>query len=175
MISDIIRTMKKSEARLERFMPQRLCISEMVSELSGKYETWLASLHIRFYSQVQPDVYVECDSLQLEMVLHNFMQNACKHTKPGKEIRLSLRSEGNTCYIGVHNEGSGIPETEMGEIWKRYYRGSNEADGQGSGLGLYIVRDIIKRHQGNCGVFNDDSGVEFYCILPLQLAKEKEH
>lgn len=172
MISDIIRTMKRSEARLEQFIPQRLCVSEMVRELCTKYEVWLTSLHIRFSCQIQPDVYLECDSLQLEMVLHNYMQNACKHTKPGRQIRLVLRSDGNTCYIGVFNEGSGIAEGEMEEIWKRYYRGSNEAEGKGSGLGLYIVRDIVKRHQGSCGALNCDSGVEFYCILPLLLTKE---
>ena len=165
-ISEILQTMRGAQQD-SGFVICRQPISAAVTVLCQKYENWVAASNIRFKSEIEDDVFVECDWIQIEQVLHNYMMNAFKHTKAGKTISLSLRKERDDVYIGVHNEGEWVPAADMERVWKSYYQGAGEQSDTEIGLGLYIVKDIMKKHHGSYGLFNDKTGVEFYLRLPL--------
>ena len=166
LISEILQFMR-GEQQDSGFVICRQPISANVAVLCQKYENWVAASNIRFKSEIEDDVFVECDWIQIEQVLHNYMMNAFKHTKAGKTISLSLRKERDDVYIGVHNEGEWVPAADMERVWKSYYQGAGEQSDTEIGLGLYIVKDIMKKHHGSYGLFNDKTGVEFYLRLPL--------
>ena len=166
LISEILQTMRGAQQD-SGFVICRQPISASVTVLCQKYENWVAASNIRFKSEIEDDVFVECDWIQIEQVLHNYMMNAFKHTKAGKTISLSLRKERDDVYIGVHNEGEWVPAADMERVWKSYYQGAGEQSDTEIGLGLYIVKDIMKKHHGSYGLFNDKTGVEFYLRLPL--------
>jgi signal transduction histidine kinase len=166
LISEILQTMRGKQQDTG-FVICRQPISTYVAVLCQKYENWLAASDIRFKSNVEDDVCVKCDWIQIEQVLNNYMMNAFKHTRAGKTIALTLRKEHKDVYIGVHNEGEWVPESDMERVWKSYYQGAGERSDTEIGLGLYIVKDIMKKHHGSYGLFNDETGVEFYLRLPL--------
>jgi signal transduction histidine kinase len=166
LISEILQTMRGTR-KDSGFVICRQPISSSVAVLCQKYENWLAGSNIRFKSSVEKDVFVECDWTQIEQVLHNYMMNAFKHTKAGNTITLTLRKDRRDVYIGVHNEGEWVPEADLERVWKSYYQGAGEQSDTEIGLGLYIVKDIMKKHHGSYGLFNDKTGVEFYLTLPL--------
>ncbi|MDO5702873.1 MAG: HAMP domain-containing sensor histidine kinase [Lachnospiraceae bacterium] len=165
-ISGILRAVRKTDME-PGFVMSRMSLSKLISELCPKYESWLASKSITFESSMEGEIYTVCDGIQIEQAVNNYMMNASKHTKPGKTIRLTLRTENGSAYIGVHNEGKAISIIEIDQIWKRYFQASSERGDTETGLGLYIVEDIVKKHGGKCGAFNDSTGVEFYIILPI--------
>ena len=166
LISEILQSIRGAQQD-SGFVICRQPISANVTVLCQKYENWVAASNIRFKSEIEDDVFVECDWIQIEQVLHNYMMNAFKHTKAGKTISLSLRKERDDVYIGVHNEGEWVPAADMERVWKSYYQGAGEQSDTEIGLGLYIVKDIMKKHHGSYGLFNDKTGVEFYLRLPL--------
>jgi signal transduction histidine kinase len=166
LISEILQTMRGKQQDTG-FVICRQPISTNIAVLCQKYENWLAASDIRFKSNVEDDVCVKCDWIQIEQVLNNYMMNAFKHTKAGKTIALTLRKESKDVYIGVHNEGEWVPEADIERVWKSYYQGAGEQSDTEIGLGLYIVKDIMKKHHGSYGLFNDATGVEFYLRLPL--------
>jgi len=81
--------------------------------------------------------------------------------------------------INVRDSGAGIPPEEQQKIFKKFYRASNAAELQpnGNGLGLFITRNIIKRHGGDIGFESQlNRGTTFWFTLPLSssLVPEKE-
>lgn len=145
----------------------RTNLSEVMAEMVPKYENWLSSQGIMFAYSLDENVYVEIDQSQIEQAVNNYMMNACSHTKQGKAVRLSLEKEEGSCLICVYNEGNGIPKGEMERIWQDRYQ--KNAAGTGNkmnfGLGLYIVKDIVRQHGGTCGVENVQDGVRFWIRL----------
>lgn len=143
-------------------------LSDLLLELAPKYENWLSSLRIRFSTSIEEDCVAYMDPLQIEQALNNYMMNASHHTKPGRSVHLSLKSEANCFYLSVYNDGARIPSTELDNIWTSFYQsGEHRKDGATEiGLGLYIVKDIMNHHNGSCGALNHESGVEFWMKLP---------
>lgn len=76
--------------------------------------------------------------------------------------------------IGIYNDGAGIAEAEKEWIWERGYR-SEEKDVAGSGLGLYISREIVTIHGGSCGSENELSGVTFWMRLPVSSLEKQSN
>lgn len=105
---------------------------------------------------------VEADESRIHQVLTNLLNNAVQHSGKEKEIRVMLQQEikkgpqGPVKWIrcSITDRGAGIPEEELTLIWERYYRGSSNhtRSANGSGLGLSIVREILKLHGADYGV-----------------------
>jgi signal transduction histidine kinase len=92
---------------------------------------------------------VRADPDRLALAIDALVENAVKHTAPGKVIELSVRREGGLVVIAIADTGSGIPEQDVDRLFERFARGGNGADdGRGSGLGLAIVTAIMRAHGG---------------------------
>jgi signal transduction histidine kinase len=115
------------------------------------------------------DEVVLADRLRIEQVLTNLLSNAIKYS-PGenKVIVSSIRTD-KELIIQVRDFGIGVPPEEQGNIFERFYRSRDISNTiSGFGLGLYICRDIIKRHKGRIWVEPEEKGSSFYFSLPLQ-------
>lgn len=149
-------------------------LSELLSELVPKYENLLSSNQIELSSSIEENCVAYIDPLQIEQAINNYMMNAYRHTKPGKKVSISLHSEEKDYYIAVFNEGVCIPDSEVEGIWTDFYhKKTSEGKDMGMeiGLGLYIVKDIMRQHNGSCGAINHKSGVEFYIRLPKDVSE----
>ena len=165
LISGILRNIREKDGGV-RLNLKRICISELLAELVPKYENWLRSFGISFSSDIESGIMIIADAMDIEQAVHNYMMNACKHTKPGRKIRLTLRRDGERCLISVYNDGDGVPEEDIEKIWMSYFQGRQENGSMEFGLGLYIVRQIMLRHEGECYVVNREGGVEFFLSMP---------
>lgn len=87
--------------------------------------------------------------LWLKILLRNLIGNAIRYTPQGGHIRVRIEDHPQHAVISVQDDGPGITAQEEGVIFKRFYRGSAaSSDGQGSGLGLPIVKRIVEVHRG---------------------------
>lgn len=77
----------------------------------------------------------------------NVIENAIKYGN-GTKINLSFMEEENYLLITITNFGNTLPESETIHIFESFYRGTNSFEKQGSGLGLYICKEILKRMDG---------------------------
>jgi signal transduction histidine kinase len=136
---------------------------------------------------------------QIEQVLVNILDNACKFTRKAGSIKIvgypffwdrrqtkatvapemERRREENTrdpnsYRIDIADSGENIPEEHLGGIFEEYTSYSGGRDRSGGGLGLAICKMIITQHEGNVWAENTDSGPMFSFVLPLQQAEPTE-
>jgi signal transduction histidine kinase len=93
------------------------------------------------------DARVALDRASMRMVLANLLENAARYSPRGSTIRLRLHRDLRCCRLDVTDSGVGIPGKDLKHIFKMFWRGE-ESRVPGTGLGLYIVRHIVRDHKG---------------------------
>ena len=167
LISSILQN-SRMENKIQNAVLKWENLSDLITTLLPKYENWLTSKKIRFSFSIEEDCMAYIDSLQIEQAINNYMMNACRHTKAGRNVVLSLKSQEDCIYLSVYNDGPRLPEQELDRIWTGFYQTEkqNQTGEPEIGLGLYIVKDIMSHHNGSCGVLNQREGVEFWMRFP---------
>jgi PAS domain S-box-containing protein len=119
---------------------------------------------------------VAADEGQLRQVLGNLIDNAVKYSPDGGDVRIRLERTGDHVRFRVADQGLGIPPAEHGRIFEKFYRlDPHMARGiGGTGLGLYISRELVRRVNGRIWVEpNDVAGSVFYVEVPAAFEPEE--
>jgi signal transduction histidine kinase len=133
---------------------------------------------IRWAETSQP-VPAIADARRIEQVVTNYLTNAIKFSRDDQAVEVSLGTVDGLARVTVHDEGIGIPVAEQARIWERFHQvaGARAPSSSqiGMGLGLYISRTIVERHQGQVGVDSaPGQGTTFWFTLPLAPAHADE-
>jgi len=120
---------------------------------------------------IEPGISVKIDSEGMEMVLRNLLENAFLYSPGSPEVQVELNRSGKNCTFSVTDNGRGIDPKEAKNIFRMFYRVRETGENiRGTGLGLYIVKSIIKRHNGKISVQSSDSGRGSRFIISLPMA-----
>lgn len=106
---------------------------------------------------------INADSKRLLQIMENLKSNAEKYAKTNLEIRLELSGAGQSgkgVRIHFRDFGPGIPEEDIPFITGKFYRGKNCGDENGSGLGLYIVNELVAKMNGKLAIYNKEPGLD---------------
>lgn len=109
------------------------------------------------------------DKNAFENILRSLASNALDYTKPGGEVAIQLEKKDNSIILTVKDNGIGIPKEEQSRIFKKFARASNAVNFRpaGTGLGLYIVREMVKLLNGKIWFESEENrGSVFYVELP---------
>src|SRR4029453_10468742 len=99
--------------------------------------------------------------LRLEQVMTNLLANAIKYGA-GKPVTVSVRRHGGEVMLEVRDRGPGIPEAELGRLFRRFERAASIRNYGGLGLGLYFIQAIVDAHGGSVTAQNmPDGGARF--------------
>ena len=125
------------------------------------------TIKIEIGSDIPP---VSVDGEALSQVLHNILDNAAKFSSQEKEIIVEVVRRGKSIEIAVQDKGIGIPESEQKKIFEKFYRGkqASSVSPTGTGLGLTLVKHIMKAHKGDVVVRSQPGeGSCVSLILPI--------
>lgn len=132
-------------------------------EIAGKAEK--KGIRVRVMSP--EDFSVLCDRKWTEEAVCNLVDNAVKYSPQGSEIVIVAKKYEMYGAVTVQDEGMGIAESEIPKVFHRFYRGSQTAQEEGVGLGLYLAREIVRRQNGYIKVKSEPGhGSEFSVFLP---------
>ena len=120
--------------------------------------------------EVDEELIVEADEEKMRQIFINLLENAIRYSDRGTSILLKAVMEGRAAVIRVEDSGIGIPKEDLPRITERFYRvnkARSRADG-GSGLGLSIVNQLVKQHQGTLHIESElEKGTMVTVRLPL--------
>lgn len=120
-----------------------------------------------FEHNIEENIQLNFDPQSMETVLVNLFSNAQKYAKAGTKLSLALFKKGNKTTVEVTDQGIGIPEKEQKAIFDLFYRLGNEETRKtkGTGLGLYICKNIIEEHGGEISVSNNGNQGSRFTII----------
>lgn len=93
-------------------------------------------------------LWVDGDALQLERVFANLIANAINHSPRGAKVEVILGNQAGDRVVKIMDAGAGIQPDEMPHLFDRFYQGQSNRQASGSGLGLYLARQIVEAHEG---------------------------
>lgn len=118
-----------------------------------------------------PDVTIEADKDLIHRVVYNLVDNAVKFTNDGGKITFNINCSSKDVTFRIENTGKGIPQNELPYVFERFYKvdKSRSFNKESTGLGLYIVKTIIKNHGGVISVSSiENQFTAFEFTLPLK-------
>lgn len=112
-------------------------------------------------------IYVWADEFKIEEVFSNYFSNALNHVSNEKIIDVKITKQDDGIRVSVFNTGEKIPESDLDNIWLKFYKVDKARTREygGSGIGLSIVKAIMESLNKECGAINYDNGVEFWFEL----------
>lgn len=122
-------------------------LSALVKSVSDYYKEKLWLIKIPFFIGTYADCLIKGDTDRGIEVLQNILENAVKYGD-GHKIELGFVEEEDCLLITITNSGCTLPDAELPHVFDSFWRGSNTANKDGSGLGLYICRQLMHRMDG---------------------------
>ena len=118
-------------------------------------------------SDFRQSLWVNGDRFQLQRVFTNLLKNAIDHSRKGERVEIILESHVDRQIVKILDSGSGITTAELPYLFQRFYQGNSDRQAKGTGLGLYLCRQIIQAHQGTIWAENrTPNGATFAFKLP---------
>ncbi len=172
-IEQVLRTGRVGPAtRLVNSAP--VDFNKLVSECVARTRSFHNLDPDRLKYEEGPPVVVDGDYEELRAAISNLIDNAVKYS--GQDVKVSAeiaKIDGKNVALRVKDQGVGIPKAELKRIFKRFYRvpGPGTARLQGTGLGLYIVRSVAKRHGGRAWAESEGPAHGSTFVFQLPTAK----
>ena len=174
MINDLLDLAKAEAGRLQYDM-RRVSLAQLVQPILREYEVLAEQKHLHLQCHMQ-DKALEwmLDPERIGQVVRNLLSNAFRFSPQGGMVQLSVAASathargGGWLEISVRDQGCGIPEDELEQVFDKFVQSSRNRQGSGgTGLGLAISREIARAHGGEVkGANNPEGGACFTLFLP---------
>ena len=163
-VSDIVNASREDFLNLT-VENKELYLSDLINKIEILYKEKFAHLHTLFEIASYDNCLIKGDANRLEEVLQNILENAIKYGD-GRYVKMHIEEEEDYKLIYITNSGSSINEEELPHIFDSFYRGSNAENKDGSGLGLYICKSLMRMMGGD--IFAKIENNEFNIVTVIK-------
>ncbi len=134
---------------------QWIDVSDLIQDTVQEYVSRFPQRNIQ--SDIQEGIEVKAETTFLQLLISNLLDNAIKYSTKETKVEVKLKKENNNLILSVSDEGIGIPDSEKKKVFDKFYRvGSEETrTTKGTGLGLFICKQIVQSLDGNIRVTNN--------------------
>ncbi len=144
-------------------------LNELIKEVIAQNKSIITIRNKEIIFDDKEKINAFIDSFLIKRVLNNLISNAIFYGKDSKNIFITLKNEDNKIKISVIDEGEGINEQDINNIFKKYYTSAKKYSNIGVGLGLYFANKIVLAHGGTIEAKNNpQKGATFTIELPKQ-------
>ena len=174
-VEDVVYTLLKI-ARLDagtvRMEKAEENIEMLLTDVAERFETFATQDAKEIVLSGNSDVSLYCDALWMSEALGNVVKNALEHTKRGGKVVISWERTPLLTNIVVEDNGTGIHQEDIHNIFKRFYRSRFSQDIHGIGLGLPLAKSIVEAHQGTISVTSRVGRGSRFVLSFFHLTKE---
>lgn len=171
LISDLL---KVSSLDLGTYHPdiKTVDMNKVLTTVISDLQPEIMKKDIRLTTAVDPMLpELTLDAAFLTGILQNLLSNSVKYTKTGGKVSIAILHQRQNLLLHVADTGMGIPEKQQSQIFSKLFRADNaqKVDANGTGLGLYIVRAMVRNMGGKIWFESiEHKGTDFYVRLPIQ-------
>lgn len=162
-VQDIIKTSKEDFLNIE-VVNSDFYVTELIDKLLDYYQDKLALIKCEFTIDSYENSLIYGDLEKSLEAFGNIIENALKYGD-GKAIGISFEIEEDCQLITVKNTGNTLDSSEIVHIWDSFWQGSNAKGKQGSGLGLYICKQIMMKMKGDIYAFAEGDEISFTLVF----------
>lgn len=168
LITDMLDLAKIESGQFPMQM-ERIDIGELIRRVLISFESKISAKKLEVEAALMEEkIYVLADMNRITQVLHNIMENAIKFVPENGTLRVSDEVHGDSVWVSVNNSGEPIPSEDIPYIFDRFYKidKSHTRTKEGTGIGLSIVKNILKTHGQKVWVTsNEQDGTTFTFTL----------
>lgn len=160
---------RKYENQHLRLNPQEIDIASLLSDWTSAFLETARRRNIRLKVEIDPAVppHLAADTEKMERIMFNLISNAFKYSPDNSTVRVRCHIEGPDLVVRVADNGSGIPEADLPNIFDRFYR-VDKVRPNGSGIGLALAKAFAELHGGSLTVESQlGRGTEFTLAIPV--------
>ena len=180
LVNDLLNVARIEEGKFGySFAP--LNVNSFLNRLVSNYALTAEHRHLTVSLNLPKTSYtIYADEEKLSIAIGNVIENALKYTPEGKHIDVTLSAQKRDfLLLKVKDEGVGISKENLKRIFTKFFRSQKviQMETQGTGLGLFITKNIIRRHGGKAWLTSEEEkGTTFFITLPLrsELVPDKE-
>ncbi|HKW59122.1 MAG TPA: ATP-binding protein [Candidatus Dormibacteraeota bacterium] len=166
MVEQMIEAARFEEGRLA-LKRQRADIVELTDAAVDGVKMLVSGHEVKVDSPTDA-IEADVDPDRFQIVVRNLLSNAAKYSPAGTEIEVGVRRNGDRAWVTVTDHGSGISSDDQKRLFTRFVRIDNDSHVQGTGLGLWLSREIARMHDGDLTVESTDGkGSTFTFSVPL--------
>jgi signal transduction histidine kinase len=144
-------------------------VNQIVNDVCNRCSHYAADKDIQLVTELEPLFSIKIDEHLISQVISNLVENAIKYSPNGTKVMVSTDEMDNKVVIQVSDQGPGIPEEDIGNIFMKFYRSkaAKSSPIKGSGLGLYLAKYFVELHKGSLTVDSvPGQGTTFTVELP---------
>lgn len=133
-----------------------IAIAQLLLDTLQLFDIHMSEKNIRANVDFEEDIIIDGDPKRIQQVIYNLLDNAIKYSSDDSALTVALTTEGSDMLLEVKNEGISISEQDLSRIGERFFR-TDKARSRttgGSGLGLSIVKEIVRLHSGDFSIRN---------------------
>lgn len=162
-VSDIVAASREDFLNLTVQMSE-LYLNDLIAKIEILYKEKFVTLHTDFNVAPFDNCLIKGDANRLEEVLQNILENAIKYGD-GRFVNIYIDEEEGYKLIQITNSGCSLKEEELPHLFDSFYRGSNAEKKDGSGLGLYIAKNLMKMMGGDVFVKIEDNNFTVVTVV----------
>ncbi len=151
-------------------------IHDLVTQCYEELEPLSKKKNITFnlHSEIDDELLIDADRAEIKRVIINLCGNALNYTNNNGTIDIYVKAQCGDFIFSVVDNGNGIPKEDIPHLFKRFSQGTSKKRSTGTGLGLYLSRQIVEAHGGKIWVESKvNKGSEFSFILTNVVAKSR--
>ncbi len=173
LINDLLRVARIEEGRFGyKFLPHHL--EKITQEVIQNFTLLIKERNIKltYHRPSQEFPPVRLDESKIKIAISNLIDNAIKYTQKGGQVDIFLEKLGRDLRFKIKDTGVGISEYQISRLFTKFFRGDNVVKMQtdGTGLGLFIVKNIIEKHGGKIWLESEEQkGSTFYFTIPIKI------
>jgi len=171
LINDLLNVAEIEEGRYLKKM-SLFSIEDVVKSVAEEYEMEINKKNIKITLLKKEEVpKVMMDPERIKIAFKNIFDNAVRYSLGGGEIVVSIALRGKEIEVKVKDSGIGIPISQQEKLFNKFFRSSNamRTNTEGTGLGLYIAKNIIEAHEGRIWFESEENkGTAFYFTIPIR-------
>ncbi len=169
LVSDLLIVSRIEQGKLPPGK-EKIFLKDLIEKIIKEMEIFAQAANVKIEFKTKGKLpQILTDPSQLKLVIENLLDNSIRYAKGKGKVGIKLEKKDKNLHFEIKDKGVGIPENDQKYVFQKFFRSANALRHQteGSGLGLYIAKSIIKKLKGKIGFKSqEDVGSTFWFTLP---------